>query len=327
MNKKVRLVILIFAVLICSAHFIINWGGTYIKNRAWDYALSKVDNSEYEIKNINVYRNTPAWYLALAVEDERTSAIEKIVKSNPELLNYQDPKYGETLLLWAVGMEKYNSAEMLLKCGADPNIATTDEGETPLLRASGYSWIDTEYKKDPKYVKLLLSYGADPNKSYIGKKHDSIEYGTTPLINSIGCSIEKTKALVEGGADINLKTKSGNTAAIEALMHVGPTSMFQEMQYAYYLIAEKKAKVNESYYSPEHVIMPNDDPNEKFYPVDILREWSPKLDSEGYKMKMEIVDEFARQGINYWDTKIPEDMLSYIKKRYPDNWEEYTSKY
>lgn len=326
MVKRVILVISILVVLICSA-YLISGGGTYVKNRVQDYVLSKGDNSKYSIKNINIYRNTPAWDLALAVEDERTSAIEKITKNNPELLNYQESKYGATLLLWSVGMEKYNSTETLLKCGADPNIASISEGETPLFLAAGYSWVDNDYKKDPKYVKLLLSYRADPNKNYIGHDHDILETGTSPLMNSIGCGIEKTKALVEGGADINYKTKSGNTAAIVSLLTGGSYGTSEAMQYAYYLIAEKKAKVNEYYYSPENVIMPNDNPNDKFYPVDILRNWIPQLDSEGYKMKMEIVDEFARQGVNYWDTKIPKDILSQIKKIYPDTWGEYISKY
>ncbi len=38
---------------------------------------------------------------------------------------------GATLLLWAVGMEKYKSAETLLKCGAN----------------SGFSWVDNDAKK------------------------------------------------------------------------------------------------------------------------------------------------------------------------------------
>ncbi|MFT8350500.1 hypothetical protein [Clostridium saccharoperbutylacetonicum] len=42
---------------------------------------------------------------------------------------------------------------------------------------------------------------------------------------------------------------------------------------------------------------------------------------------MEIVDEFERQGIDYWKTKIPKDRLEQIKKIYPDAWEEYIKKY
>ncbi|NMM61296.1 ankyrin repeat domain-containing protein, partial [Clostridium sp. P21] len=39
------------------------------------------------------------------------------------------------------------------------------------------------------------------------------------------------------------------------------------------------------------------------------------------------VKEFANQGVNYWNTKIPKNKLSQIKKLYPDTWEEYIKKY
>jgi len=38
------------------------------------------------------------------------------------------------------------------------------------------------------------------------------------------------------------------------------------------------------------------------------------LDSEEYRIKMEIVEEFARQGVNYWDTEIDKYTLEQIKK-------------
>jgi len=288
------------------------------------FFISKViQNEEYKITSINIYKGTPAWDLALAVKNQNISKIEKIVKEKPSLLNYQDPKYGATLLLWAIGMEKYNSAEILLKSGADHNIGTKNYGETPLFCAAGYSWIDNEAKKDSKYVKLLLSYGTNPNKNYIGidapGNKSVIEPGTSPLMNSIGTGIEKTKALVEAGADINYKTKRGKTAAIEALQ----TDRYPE--YAYYLIVEKKAKVIESYF--RRASYGNEDPNEKFFPVDLLRDWVFDLNSEEYKIKMKIVEEFARQGINYWDTKINKYTLEHIKKLYPDTWEEYIKNY
>ncbi|WP_312648360.1 hypothetical protein [Aminipila sp.] len=61
-------------------------------------------------------------------------------------------------------------------------------------------------------------------------------------MESIGCGIEKTKALVEGGADIDYKTLQGKTAAIMALREGGPNATLDGMEYAYYLIAEKKQR-------------------------------------------------------------------------------------
>jgi len=42
---------------------------------------------------------------------------------------------------------------------------------------------------------------------------------------------------------------------------------------------------------------------------------------------MEIVDEFARQDVDYWATEIPENELWIIKNMYPDTWEEYIKVY
>src|SRR5471030_3301290 len=112
MRKKIISVISILVVIICSC-YLINGGAKHIANNVITYISSKADRSKYIITNVNIYRDTPAWDLAIAVRDEDTNAIEKIVKDKPELLNYQDPKYGATLLLWSVGMEKYESAEAL----------------------------------------------------------------------------------------------------------------------------------------------------------------------------------------------------------------------
>jgi hypothetical protein len=274
-----------------------------------------------KLKNESKLRwaNTSVHELAEAVAYEDVAKISEIVKMHPDWINYQEPLEKYTLLMWAVGTEKYNATETLLKYGANPNIATP-YGETAIFIAASYSWIDYDYKKEPKYVKLLLRYHADPNICYTGGHPVIIsDYpGTSPLMKSIGCGIEKTQALVDAGADINHKTASGDTAAVLALIQ-------DELVTAHYLIVDKKAVVNEPYYTS--FTGPGEDPKRKFYPVDLLRSWTFPLDSEDYRIKMKIVEEFKRQGVDYWKTKIPDIQLKHIKKKYPDSWLEYIKKY
>lgn len=291
----------------------------------------KTETGEYRIDNVKIYLDTPAWELAKAVNNQDTKKIATIAEKTPEILDFQDILYGTNLLCWAVGMEKYKSAEALLKSGANPNIISTHEGGTALYLAAGYSYIDTQAKKDARFVKLLLKYGADPNIGFVGNDHNnSTEIGTTPLIKSIGCGIEKTKALVEAGANIDYKLPSGKTAAIKALSIAtgARTKVSTELEVseaAYYLIVEKQAKISEPY----SILIANTDPIDvpTHYPVMYLRSWIFKLDSEGYKRKMEIVGEFARQGVDYWTTEIPKNQLEQIKKLYPSTWEEYIKRY
>ncbi|HEX2948272.1 MAG TPA: ankyrin repeat domain-containing protein [Armatimonadota bacterium] len=247
----------------------------------------------------STWGKTPAWRLALAVDTQNTAWITHVAKAHPDVLNYREPTDGYTVLIWAVGHEKYRSARALLHCGANPNIRDK-MGETALYVAAGYSWVDDDAKKDPKYVKLLLRHGADPNIPYIGFGHngnsyDAKEAGTTPLMHSIPCGLEKTKALVEGGADLNQKTVNGTTAAVVALTFGALNVTDAGREYAYYLIAVKKAKVTDPYNSVDLLT----DPPKVFYPVDDLKDWNPEVGTKGYWMKMQIINEFRRQGVKY----------------------------
>jgi len=282
--------------------------------------------TDEHITNVGIYKDTPVWELAKAVKNNNTWKIKSILKKNPELVDYQDPKYGATLLIWAVGTEHYNSAKALLECGANPDIICTHTGGTALYTASGYSWVDNFANKDAKYVQLLLEHGADPNIGFAGSEYNNIyEIGTTPLMRSIGCGIEKTKALVEGGADINYQLpESKETAAIIAINHVWSNTLDSEMIYAYYLIVEKKADISQAHYYGKNF----EGETIVFSPVDDLRRWTPDdLESEGYQMKMAIVEEFKKNGYDYWATEVPQDIIDQYKKLYPDTWKDYIDKY
>jgi hypothetical protein len=272
------------------------------------------------------------WELALAVKQQNTRKIHRFAKDNPRWLNFQEPRYGSTLLIWAVGVEKYESSKALLECGADPNIQTTFAGETALFVAAGFSWIDDNAKKDAKFTQLLLQHGANPNINYQGiamtnGESDITEPGTSSLMHSLGCGIEKTKALVEGGADLNYKMKSGITAAIIALMKCSFNVTDDEREYAYYLIVEKHAKVTDPYYRGTHNALPGNKQHDSCRPVDILRNWMPDLNTNEFRIKMDIVKEFYRQGVDYRKVRITPMQLQRIKQNHPNDWEEYAKKY
>ena len=67
-----------------------------------------VDKSELTGGDYRLFQNTPAWELAKAVEDGNTNKIDKIVSENPELINYQESKYGETLLMLTIMNQQLN---------------------------------------------------------------------------------------------------------------------------------------------------------------------------------------------------------------------------
>jgi ankyrin repeat protein len=277
------------------------------------------------MQDIKIFQDTPVWELAQAVEREDEPTIKRDLNKNISLINYQDPHWGITLLIRAIGTDKFRSAQALLDCGTNPNVISKG-GNTALMEAISYRWNDTDANDDPKYVKLLLDYGADPNIQYCPPKErgisDVIEYGSSPLIYSISMGFDKVKLLVESGAEVNYKTKLGTTAAIKALL-------LNDLKSAYYLIVEKKAKVASPYYYyslTNDTVIEKDNPH---YPIDLLLDWTYEIGSSNYQKKMMIVQEFKKQGIDYNRSKknISNLILRKIKKNHPIDWQEYLEKY
>lgn len=61
-----------------------------------------VKKGTYSFTSVNIYRDTPVWELAKAVNKQNVQKIRRIAKREPDILDYQDPTYGTTLLFWAV---------------------------------------------------------------------------------------------------------------------------------------------------------------------------------------------------------------------------------
>jgi len=271
-----------------------------------------------DIRHIGIFESTEIWDLAKAAGGNAKN-FKDLAFQFKDKLNFQEEQYGLTLLMWCVKMEKYELAKILLEHGADPN-RVSRSGKTALFYATEYSWLDNDADPDAKFVNLLLGHQADPNIVYAGTKESNlIDDGTSPLIHAASRSFAKGKAPVDGGADVNYMTDRGWTAANQALLA-------GDVQTAHYLIVDRKANVSQPYYY-YHTGSDSINYQDTRYPVELLREWIFDLDSEDYKLKMEIVDEFSRQGSNYWKTTPSVRTVDRIKKLYPDTWEDYLSRY
>ena len=170
-----------------------------------------VDKHRLAGYDYRLFQSTPAWDLAKAVQDGDVAKIREIRNSNPELINYQESKYGETLLMLTIFNRNYKSFQALLENGADVNIYDKFNGSSAIIKASS--------RNDVKYIKLLVEYGANVNDIQVGKRRPDCSVRWTPLIAaSRAGNFEVVKYLVENGADINYHNEYNETALSESVI-------------------------------------------------------------------------------------------------------------
>lgn len=233
--------------------------------------------------------------LAKAVSTEDTSTIKHLVLEKGLKVDYQEPMSGETLLMWAVQNGKYLSSKSLLEIGADPNLKSLhNETSAFMFSAQNYSTSD--------FVKLLLKYGGNANDSSDFK---GVNYLRTPLIAASSTRLESVKLLVESGANIDYISHHSQSA-------IGAAINSERINIARYLIIEKGANFKLPICSTIN--------GDTLYIVNGLRYCVFPLESEDYKVKMEIVNYMLERGVDYWKTPIP--------KHYFNNYDSvYLSKY
>lgn len=105
---------------------------------------------------------------------------------------------GSTALLWLAHWNDVDSADLLLRSGADPNVAN-DFKMTPLSQAC--------LNASPEFVRLLLKSGASPNTP--------IATGETPLMTCAKTgAVDAVRLLIEHGAGVNATEPSQNQTAL-----------------------------------------------------------------------------------------------------------------
>lgn len=241
-----------------------------------------VDKSELTGRDYRLFQNTPAWELAKAVEDENSEKIDKIVSENPEIINYQESKYGNTLLMLTIMNQQLKPFKALLKRGADVNIHNTFDGTSSLIKACSSKFYNITF------VKMLIEYGADVNDVEIGERRKENGTRLTPLIAASRTGrLDLVRFLVSKGADVNYQNEFGQSALSKSVM-------VDEYKVAYYLLQNGADYNRPIYYRFDNSVpIEKRDPKDKGKPMylwDVLKEDLSEFGTSEYKYKMLIID-------------------------------------
>lgn len=185
----------------------------------------KIDKNKLLAADYRLFQDTPAWSLAKAVWDNDVAKIDEEIKKNPPILNYQERKYGNTLLHLSVYNGNYKGFKELLKLGANPNISDSMQCSSPLIVAC------ESFDDKTKYVEELIKYKADVNYVECNSGKNKQKMYRTPLIAaSVRGHLDIVKLLVENGAKVNyvspdegyaLSAATGNCATVLYLLQHG----------------------------------------------------------------------------------------------------------
>ena len=274
-------------------------------------------NAKKTIRDIEIFKNSPAWELALAVKDNDTLKIKEFAKNVK--IDYQDTLHGLTLLIWAIANDKYESAKKLLELGADPNIKPFKKNIGDSLTKVVFHY-DTTYIStfnsvenamyyacinymSSKYVELLFKYGVKDNRNCdTSKKIHPESY----MITAAFYNFKSFKLLEKAGGNLDLYCPIHNSPLYHACSPA-------KIDFVYYLVIEKKVDVTKPLlYANKNIPL---------YFVSFLREMCFKIGSEEYKKKMEIVKFIKdKYGIDYYKEPIPQRIQEHFDKDYLDKY-------
>jgi ankyrin repeat protein len=250
-----------------------------------------IDKADLWGSDYRLFQNTPVFELAKAVCSEDVDQVEYLVNVKKQNINFQEPKFGHSLLIMTVVNQQYGMCEKLLKLGANPNLHDYYEGTPAIVDAAQ---IGSLFFDDAKFLRLLLKYGANPSDKENGKLDEGNSIRYTPLIVSSGSkydAYEKVKLLVEAGADINYKDEFNNFALKEAII-------LNNMEVAYYLLLHgadyRGVFIDRTKYF---------EGGQKAYIQDLLMEHNYSSYSRNQKYKLKIIDFLKAKGVKFPRTR------------------------
>ena len=249
-----------------------------------------VDKSKLRGRDYRLFQDTPAWELAKAVQDGNEKKINDIVDKKPELINYQEPKFGNTLLMLTVCNQQMKSFKILLDKDADVNIHDTCDGTSALIDACGLIASDIMFiifnQFDNRFAEMLIEHGANVNDIETGERRQGNSTRYTPLMMaSEECNITLVKLLISKGANVNYQNEFDQSALSKCVM-------LGKYEVALYLLQNGADYTQPIYYIPEDNradYIENPPKKIPVYLIDILREghtFDLSIKNEKYRKKV-----------------------------------------
>jgi ankyrin repeat protein len=229
----------------------------------------EVDKSKLLAYDYRLFQKTPAWELAKALWDDDVKKINELVQKDKSLINYHEPKFGETLLFLPMWHNQLESFKLLLSLGANPNVYDTYDGSSPIIEAC-------KYDLNIEFVKILLKNRANLNDIEVGERRDNNHTRYTPLMAAAkNGNIHLVKMLVDLGANINYINEFGQSA-------LGQAVLLEKYEIILYLL-QNGADFKMPMY--RNVVE-----NKPIFIEEALQNMHPGLYSKDYKNKKMIVD-------------------------------------
>lgn len=250
-----------------------------------------VDNKDLTGSDYRLFQKTPAWELVKAVQDENVSKISEIIAKDNKVANYQEPKYGNTLLMLTIKNQQLKPFKTLLQNKVNVNIHNTFDGTSALIEACGSKYYDIDF------AQMLIEYGANVNDVERGKRNKGNSTRETPLIAAARTGkLDLVKFLVLKGANINYQNEFGQSALSESIM-------VNRYEVSYYLLQNGADYKRPIFYRPDYSVpSEKQDPNDKgkpMYLADLLKEDVSDIDTDEYKYKKRIIEFLKGKGIAY----------------------------
>lgn len=193
------------------------------------------DNKSYYANKIEIFKESPVWSLAKAVDEHNLEKMEELLKEHPDWVDYKETKFGISLLYWTMYNSPrkwdeyfYEEAKLLIDYGANPYYLLEDNS-TPIMRAASV------HTSSVKFIQLCL------DSKFTKELSDSLKRRLLSEALIVACGkikeeVEGVKLLVESGADVNYYTRdSVRTPFSESITQ-------DNMEIAKYLVINEKAK-------------------------------------------------------------------------------------